>query len=331
MRLARWRQALQTAPPPPGPTPELAWAQALDEAHTLLCRYAMAGGDARPTAGEDDSPLITWRRRVTRIYADLLRQGGWLSPGELPAYLTAALRDGRIKLPPRVLVAGLETPAPLEDLWLQELSRRTQVVHLQVRGDLENVRQAVALPDPGQELNWVAAQLVELARSGLPLHRLAVTAPAIDVYTPQLRRVLAELLGPPQSPDGWAYNFSQGPNLAEVPLFRAALLPLTFISARERREDLVSLLLSPYYGEVQVHGRPPAQWDRAFRERRLDQGWDQLRQAVLRSRPPEAETAVLERLDRVWNSLQLSTAPAGQWGRRLRGRLAGTGVSPGAR
>ncbi len=137
VRLARWRQALQTAPPPPGPTPELAWAQALDEAHTLLCRYAMAGGDARPTGGEDDSPLITWRRRVTGIYVDLLRQGGWLSPGELPAYLTAALRDGRIKLPPLVLVAGLETPAPLEDLWLQELSRRTQVVHLQVRGDLD--------------------------------------------------------------------------------------------------------------------------------------------------------------------------------------------------
>ncbi|MBU4234540.1 MAG: PD-(D/E)XK nuclease family protein [Desulfobacterales bacterium] len=316
VRLARWRQALQTAPPPPGPTPDLAWAQALDEAHTLLCRYAMAGGDARPTV--DYSPLITWRRRVTRTYVDLLRQEGWLSPGELPAYLTYALRDGRIKLPPRVLVAGLETPAPLEELWLQEVSRRTQVVHLQVRGDLDNVRQAVALPDPAQELNWVAAQLVELARSGLPLHRLAVTAPAIGVYTPQLRRVLAELLGPPQSPDGWAYNFSQGPNLSEVPLFQAALLPLTFIAARERREDLVSLLLSPYYGEVLVHGRAPAQWDRAFRERRVDQGWDQLRRAVLRSRPPEAETAVLERLDRIWNSLRLSTAPAGQWGHRLR-------------
>ena len=165
VRLARWRQALQTAPPPPGPTPELAWVQALDEAHTLLCRYALAGGDARPTAGEDDSPLVAWRRRVTRIYADLMRQGGWLSPGELPAYLTAALRQGRIKLPPRVLVAGLETPAPMEELWLQEVSRRTQVVHLQVRGDLENVRQAVALPDPGQELHWVAARLVELARA----------------------------------------------------------------------------------------------------------------------------------------------------------------------
>ena len=240
-----------------------------------------------------------------------------MSPGELPAYLTTALRDGRIKLPSMVLVAGLETPAPLEDLWLKEVSRRTRVIHLQVRGDLANVSQAVALPDPAQELNWVAAQLVDLARSGLPLHRLAVTAPNIDTYVPQLRRVLAELLGPPQSPDGWAYNFSQGPRLAEVPLFWAALLPLNFIAARERREDLVSLLLSPYYGQVMVLGRPLAHWDRAFRERRLDQGWDQLRQAVLRSRPPEAETTVLERLDRVWNSLKLSSAPAGQWGRLL--------------
>ena len=46
-----------TAPPPPGPTPELDWAQALDEAYNLLCRYSMAGGDARPTV---------WRRMIRR-------------------------------------------------------------------------------------------------------------------------------------------------------------------------------------------------------------------------------------------------------------------------
>jgi ATP-dependent helicase/nuclease subunit B len=314
LRLALWGQALRAAPPPPGPTPELAWAQALDETHTLLCRYGL------PTQnpGPDDSPLVAWRRQVTRLYDELLRQGAWLSPGELPAYLLVALRDGRLTLPPLVLVVGLETPAPLEELWLNEVSRHTRVVHLQVRGHLEKVCQALVLPDSGQEVEWVAAQLVELARGdGLPLHRLAVTAMDIDNYTPQLRRVLAELLGPPQSPDGWAYNFSQGPNLSEVPLFQAALLPLKFIAARERREDLVSLLLSPYYREVQVHGRRPAHWDRVFRERRLDRGWDNLRQALRQSRPPDAETGILDRLDRVINSLKLPTAPAGQWCRRL--------------
>ncbi len=315
VRLALWRQALKTAPPPPSPTPELTWAQALDEAHTLLCRHNLP--PLQP--GPDDSMLVAWRRRVTGTYVQLLRAGGWLSPGELPAYLTYALRQGKIKLPPRVLVAGLETPAPMEELWLQEVSRRTQVVHLQVRGDLDNVKEAVALPDPGQELHWVAAKLIELAQQGdLPLHRLAITAPNIDTYVPQLRRVLAELLGPPQSPDGWAYNFSQGPNLSEIPLFQAARLPLTFIAARERREDLVSLLLSPYYGEVQVQGRRLAHWDRIFRERRVDQGWGPLRQAVLRSRPPEAESAFIRRLDLVWDSLNLPAAPAGQWCRLLK-------------
>jgi RecB family exonuclease len=314
-RLALWRQALKTAPPPPGPTPELAWAQALDEAHTLLCRHNLPPLQTGP----DDSMLVAWRRRITGTYVQLLRAGGWLSPGELPAYLTYALRQGKIKLPLRVLVAGLETPAPMEELWLQELGRRTQVVHLQVRGDPSNVGEAVALPDPGQELHWVAAKLVELAEPGdLPLHRLAVTAPNIDTYAPQLRRVLAELLGPPQSPTGWAYNFSQGPNLADVPLFQAARLPLAFIAARERREDLVSLLLSPYYNEVQVQGRRLAHWDRIFRERRVDQGWDHLRQAVLRSRPPEGEVAALARLDRIWDSLKMPVIPAGQWCRLLK-------------
>jgi RecB family exonuclease len=321
VRLARWRQVLQAVPAPPGPTPDLAWAQALDDTHTLLCRYLlepkMAGGDARPTTySGDDSPLVVWRREITRSYTDLLRQGGWLSPGELPAYLTAALRDGRLTVPPRVLVVGLETPAPTETLWLQELSRHTRVVHLQVRGDDWNVRQAVSLPDPRQEVEWVAARLVELAQgNGVPLHRLAVTAPDIAIYAPQLRRVLAELLGPPATAAGWAYNFSQGPNLADAPLFDAALLPLRFIAARERREDMVSLLLSPYYGELQAARL--ARWDQIFRERGVDRGWDRLRQAVLKSPGGQAEADMLARLDRIWSRFPAS-APAGQWCRRLR-------------
>ncbi|HZE21015.1 MAG TPA: PD-(D/E)XK nuclease family protein, partial [Desulfobaccales bacterium] len=275
--------------------------------------------DARPTGyARDDSALVAWRRRISRIYADLRRQGGWMGPGELPAYLMAALREGRLKLPPKVFLVGMETPAPLEELWFQEVSRHTGLVRLQVKGDRHNVQEAVVLPDPGQELDWVAAQLVKLAqRDDLPLHRLAVTAMAIDTYTLQLRRVLAELLGPPQTSAGWAYNFSQGPNLAEAPLFQAGLLPLTFIAARQRREDLVSLLLSPYYSELQVRGRRLAPWDRVWRERRVDQGWEQQKQAILKYRRVEAETAVLQRLDRVWNSLSLPEAPAREWRRRL--------------
>ena len=325
VRLLLWRQALAAAPPPAGPTPDLTWAQALDEAHILLRRHGLSVQEP----GQDDSPLVSWRRRVTGLYTDRLRQESWLSPGELPAYLSQALQQGGIKLPDKVLVACLDTPAPVEEFWLKEVGRRTRLVHLKVRGDEENIREAVSLPDTWQEMDWVAARLAELAgKAGLPLHRLAVTAMDMDTYAPQLQRVLAEVLGPPGGADGWAYNFSQGPGLAKVPLFQAGLLPLQFLANRERREDLVSLLLSPYYGKLPVHGQPLARWDQSFREQGCDQGWKRLRQIASRSLR-EGEAGVLARLDRVWDFLKISSAPAGQWCRGLKAAWAELGFPRG--
>ena len=142
------------------------------------------------------------------------------------------------------------------------------MLHLQVQGDPQAVTAAVVLPDRSQEVAWVAARLVELAaEEGLPLHRLAVTSPDMEDYGPRLQRVLAELLGPAQAEEGWAYNFSQGPRLAETPLFLAAVLPLRFVTAGERREDLLSFLLSPFYGGLGRHRAQTAPWDRLWRER----------------------------------------------------------------
>ena len=175
------------------------------------------GQASLPAIPDDVSPLITWRGQVIEIFRRLLAEGGWLTPAELPAYLLAPLNEGKVPLPGRLLVAGLESPAPAENAFLQAVARRTRVEHLQVRGDPQTVQQAVVLPDRGQEVAWVAAQLLESAARGVPLHRLAVTALDLEHYAPQLPRALAELLGPAQSAAGWAYNFSQGPRLSEDP------------------------------------------------------------------------------------------------------------------
>lgn len=321
-RLALWRQALQAAPPPTPADAELAWAQALDETHTLLCRHRLAGGDARPTRSSagDDSPLVAWRRRVTRVYEGLLREGRWITPGGLPGYLLGALQAGRLSLPREILVVGLETPAPAEAAWLQEIGRRARVAHLQVKGDPQAVHRAVVLPDRDQELAWVAAQLLEAVQGdGLPLHRLAVTSPELDSYDPALHRVLAQILGAAGSPAGWAYNFSQGPHLAATPLFQAGLLPLKFIAAREAREDLVALLLSPYYGNLSALQGKIALWDRVWREQRVDQGWNRLEKAVAQHpRTTDADSRLLDRLGQVWTSFKkTSTATGREWADRL--------------
>ena len=262
-RLSLWLRAIEAAPGLEGTAADLSWAQALDEAYNLLGRHALAGGDARPTrslpsAGAgDDAPLFAWRGRVTRIFSQLLAEGGWLAPAELPAFLLARLQEGKITLPERIMVVGLENPAPAEDAFLTAVARRTRVAHHQVRGHPQAVQRAVLLPDRSQELAWVGARLAELAaQDGLPLHRLAVTSPDLDHYLPQLSRLLSELLGPAQTSAGFAYNFSQGPRLAETPLFLAATLPLRFVSAGEAREDLVSLLLSPFYRELRRYAGP---------------------------------------------------------------------------
>ncbi|HEY9073669.1 MAG TPA: PD-(D/E)XK nuclease family protein, partial [Desulfobaccales bacterium] len=159
-------------------------------------------------------------------------------------------------------------------------------------------------------------QLLEAAAAGVPLHRLAVTAMDLNHYSPQLPRALAELLGPAQSAEGWAYNFSQGPRLKETPLFLAATLPLKFVTNGERREDLVSLLLSPFYGGLSRHREQTARWDRIFRERRLDQGWPLFHQAVAKYAGAAGTRELLTRLDRLWASFQ-TPAAAPEWRRRL--------------
>lgn len=311
-RLVFWQRALDAGPNLAGLIPDLAWAQALDDAYSLLCRHRLLS--LEPDA--HDSPLIAWRRRVMGIFQEINREEGCLTAAAWPHYLLRGLDAGRLNLPEKLLVVGLETPAPVEEAFLAAVARRIPVIHLQVRGHPQAVQQAVVLPDKRQELEWAAARLVELAHAGIPLHRLALTAPNLADYLPALRRLLAELLGPPQTDQGGAYNFSQGPHLAETPLWQAALLPLKFVGGGELREDLVSLLLSPYYRVQAQHPQLPL-WDRAFRERRVERGWEFLSRAAAQADPGEAARDVLTGLDRVWQLLRPVPAGGREWAARL--------------
>ena len=310
LRLRLWQEVLESGPPFPGAAPNLEWAQALDDAYLLLRRHLQAVTGPDPKA----APLPAWRRELTRRFEARLEQQGLITEGHLPAYLLQALEAGRLRLPETVFLAGFPTPAPVEAHWFQAVARHTRMVHLEMSENPEAVRRAVVLPDPGREVEWVAGQIVESASvDGIPLHRLAVTSPNMDYYAPRLQAAFAEVLGPHHSEAGWAYNFSKGPTLTETPLFRAALLPLRFITTGERREDLVSLLLSPYYGQFQAHQGALARWDRRFRERRVEQGWQGFRRVALQQGKSQALPDIVHVLDRGWESLSGSRATGREW------------------
>ena len=182
VRLALWRQAIEAGPPLEGVAPDQEWARSLDDAHELLLRHGLSL--TAPAAG--DSPLVGWRRQVTGIFRKLLREQGWLAPGEVPHYLHDALEKQGLPLPARLFVVGLTTPAPAEERWLEAVARRLPVTRLLVRGNPGNLQQGVVLPDREEEMAWVASRLVACHREGLPLHRLAVTSPVMDRYQPRL-------------------------------------------------------------------------------------------------------------------------------------------------
>ncbi|MBM4273592.1 MAG: hypothetical protein FJ134_03895 [Deltaproteobacteria bacterium] len=314
-RLSLWRRALASGPSQEGAAPTLEWAQALDEAYLILCRHSLLPILSDPS----DPPLVAWRRQITRLFREQLSQEGLITEGGLPAYLTRASEEGRIRLPEKVYVVGFKTPAPAEGAWFQAAARRTEMIYLEAAGSGQAVKAAFTLPDRGREVEWVAGEVIRAAaEENIPPHRLAVTSPDMEDYAPGLRRALAELLGPAQTEAGFAYNLSQGPALAETPMFQAALLPLRFAAGGQRREDLISLLLSPYYPVLHARQFALARWDRAFRERRADQGWPRLRQAARHFETSPDLLTILDLLEQVFASLVVSTRiPGPQWSRRL--------------
>jgi ATP-dependent helicase/nuclease subunit B len=310
VRLALWRRAIAAAPPLEGVAPDLEWSQALDDAHELLLPHGLP----LDTPGPGESPMVGWRREVTRIYGELLRQEGWLAPGELPGYLLAALSQKRISLPNWLYVVGLKTMAPIEERWLEAVALHIPVTRLFIRGNPENLQQGLVLPDRDEEMVWVASQLLACQQERIPLHRLAVTSPVMDRYAPRFQKVLQDLLGPAVGEEGCAYNLSQGPSLATTPLAKAALLPLTFLAQGERREDLVALLLSPYYQALKPHQGRLAAIDRLFREKRVDQGLKHLKAVAARGAGNDmALKGFLAGLEDMWARPDLSAATAKTW------------------
>ena len=168
---------MQATPELPGTAADLTWAQALDEAYSILCRHSLlqvgraspVGQASPPAIPGDDAPLITWRNQVLETFRRLLAAGGWLAPGELAAYLLGRLQAGKLNLPGLLLMAGLESSAPAEAAFLAAAARSARVLHLQVQGDPQAVTAARVLPDRSQEVAWVAARLVEpAAGEGFP-------------------------------------------------------------------------------------------------------------------------------------------------------------------
>ncbi len=267
---ARWRMMRDCLDREGAPEPlaaDFELVRMLDESFEQCLRFGI-----EPGAGEASNRLVEWRREVWRLFSSELSGEGLFHPAQLPQKICRALERTAAPLPDMAFV-GFEFAGHWEKQLLGALNRSGGARFLPLPSGTARPR-ALVFPDPGQEMSGLVENL--LAPSRCTLHEMAVVSLDAGTFGPALADTLQDLLGEPLSGDRAAYNLPPDRNLAEMPLFRAALLPVRFAAGNQAREDLFALLRSPYYGAFARWNRRLALCDLLWRNRRVDAGLDKL-------------------------------------------------------
>ncbi|MGD8687262.1 MAG: PD-(D/E)XK nuclease family protein [Syntrophobacterales bacterium] len=279
LRLRLWYEIMRNNPPPADLPLDLALCQLLDQTYAVLVRHRLD-----PTQARLPSPLIAWRQHICREFISALNDFKRYHPSELPLKIAEAVNSGRLSLPDSLILAAFEAPAPIENDLFRLLSQQTHVNVFSLPHDTPKNVHAVTLPDQEQEIFFLGQALLDACLQFRP-GAIGVVVPNLEVYTPVLRKTLNTLLGQPSTPQEETYNITLGSPLLEHPLVQAALLPFRLLGEEEKRQVLISLILSPYYLAWASKRHQLARLDRIWREMSPETGLDSLYARAEKSEP----------------------------------------------
>ena len=258
-RLRLLHELIDELPPPDGLRRTVALPRQVDETFHVLVRHGLD-----PAADSAHTPLSAWRARICGRFAAALEQRRLVHPAALPTRVARAIDEGAVRVPEKILVAGLSMAAPIETQLLDTLARQTEVEHLPLPEGKPADLTAVTLPQQDQELTWLGQQGVQTAASGVPLCRIGIVLPDIPGYQEPVDRMLGQILGSAAGEQTY-YNVALSRSLAEQPLVRAGML-LVELATKPDRERLVELLLCPYYAAWQQDRAQMGRADIIWRE-----------------------------------------------------------------
>ena len=279
LRLRLWHEIVCNNPPPAELPLDLALCQLLDQIHAVLIRHRLD-----PTETRFPSPLIAWRQHICREFISALNDLKYWHPSELPLNVAGAVIAGDLSIPDSLILAAFEAPAPIENDLFRVLSQEARVNVFPLPQDKPTNVHAVALPDQEQEILYLGQALLHSSQQFRP-GAIGVVVPNLEVYAPVLRKTLNTLLGQPSTPQEETYNITLGFPLLEHPLVQAALLPFRLLGAEEKRQILISLILSPYYLAWAGKRRQLARLDRMWREMSPEADLDSLYARAQKSEP----------------------------------------------
>ncbi|WP_446742791.1 PD-(D/E)XK nuclease family protein [Silvibacterium acidisoli] len=228
-------------------------------AYALLSDYDAHDERRYPWGKTDADHFRVWAENFDR---ECSRQN-WLSASHLPLRLAASLS---VPLPAEIVLAGFERMAPADQGLLEAIhSRGTRIVYASLPEATE--AEHICATDLAQEANACARFLKQQLVQN-PAARLGVIVPDVGAVRPVVDRIFRRILAPASDslfvtqPLPW--EFSLGQPLGDVPLIRAALLLLRWMTSPLEEEEVTWLLLSGFLGK-QADYLPHAVFDASLR------------------------------------------------------------------
>lgn len=287
-----------------------ATAAALISAHRELLACDDAALDRLATAGERGATVVALHRWMREILAD-----GWYEEVDLLASAEAAVRAGApvvadlgavvVHLPQGLTPAAAALVRALADaVPVEVIAGRTGVAQadqevlrsLALLGvDAEPPRMTppsaahvVSVSDADEEVREAVRRIVQAARSGTPLHRMAVLFPADEPYA---RLCHEHLLGA-----GVPFNGTAVRPLGERMLGRWLLDLLGLQDRGLRRRDVLDLLASAPVRGAEQSWIPVARWEAVSRAAGVVAGddWHRRLQSHATAKRAEADAWALE-------------------------------------
>ncbi|MCK4738734.1 MAG: PD-(D/E)XK nuclease family protein [Deltaproteobacteria bacterium] len=234
------------------------------EAYSLLYEYD-AELPEEIYLPEEASALKQWMS----IFREELEALGFIDTPSLITSLSGAVKQGKVKLPESVLVAGFDTLVPDLEKLLEELCSAGVSVNfwprepklLKTLPTLEdkNKVEVFEFNSPEEEIRLLAKWVREVKKPG---ERIGILAPSLEQYRSLLRRELSFELDPSSallgSEDSELFNLTVGSALSDEPIISACinLLEVVFTDnensitslseAEVGTEDFVRIFASPF-------------------------------------------------------------------------------------
>ena len=303
LRLRIWMDAMKKVPPPSPFLEDLSVAEDLDRTYAILIRHLL-----NPAKRNVTLSLPEWSFEVTRIFEDQMRADGLIHPCEIPMHLSRIfsgdtmgfISQPKADLPTRIILAGLDQSSPLEKTLFEKLDQIAHVTCLETTDAIPAHLDAMLLPDASQEADWVIEKALE-ASCKLPLHRIGIALTDMETYAGLFEGRLKDILGISTGADWSSFNITMGKPLLRSSVVQAAFLPLKLALNGQRRNNLISLLQSPYYGIWASNRNKLARLDRVWRRSNLNSDLRCLNESIKKVFPSEA--ILLSELERTLDPL----------------------------